>query len=221
MKDTLTELVFILDRSGSMAGLAKDTIGGFNSMIEEQKKEPGEAYVTTVLFDHEYRMLYDRTPLSEVKPLTDKEYFARGMTALLDAVGRTIDAVGVNLAAEPEEERPAKVIVVITTDGMENASREYSRERVKQMISHQQDKYNWNFIFLGANMNAVSEARSLGIDENFARNYVASQRGVERLYDGVSESMKTMRSLQFDRRVKNEAFGKSMECLNSIEDDEK
>ncbi len=221
MKDTLTELVFILDRSGSMARLTSDTIGGFNSMIEEQKKEAGEAYVTTVLFDNAYEVLHDRVPLENVKPLTNKEYYARGSTALLDAVGRTINTVGAKLAAEPEEERPGKVIIVITTDGMENASREFRRDQIKQMISHQQDKYSWNFIFLGANMDAVSEARSLGIDADFARSYTASQRGTQKLFVGISESMKTMRSTFFNRNVRNAAYDKAMKDLDRVKDEEK
>ena len=160
MRENLTEMVFVLDRSGSMSGLAADTIGGFNELIEKQKKIEGDAYVTTVLFDHEYEVLHDHVALGEVAPLTDKEYFARGSTALLDAVGRTINAVGARLGATPEEERPAHVVFVITTDGMENASREYTAKQVREMVEHQQQKYSWQFVFLGANMDAVSEART-------------------------------------------------------------
>lgn len=182
MRENLTEMVFVLDRSGSMSGLAADTIGGFNELIEKQKKLEGDAYVTTVLFDHEYEVLHDHVALGEVAPLTDKEYFARGSTALLDAVGRTINAVGARLAATPEEERPAHVVFVITTDGMENASREYTAKQVREMVEHQQQKYSWQFVFLGANMDAVSEADKLGISASHAANFTPSQRGVSMMY---------------------------------------
>lgn len=182
MRENLTEMVFVLDRSGSMSGLAVDTIGGFNELIEKQKKIEGDAYVTTVLFDHEYEVLHDHVALEEVAPLTDKEYFARGSTALLDAVGRTIDAVGARLAAAPEEERPAHVVFVITTDGMENSSREYTAQRVRGMIEHQQQKYSWQFVFLGANMDAVSEARNLGISAKYAADFTPSHSGVRKMY---------------------------------------
>lgn len=182
MRENLTEMVFVLDRSGSMSGLAVDTIGGFNELIEKQKKIEGRAYVTTVLFDHEYEVLHDHVALEEVAPLTDKEYFARGSTALLDAVGRTIDAVGARLAAAPEEERPAHVVFVITTDGMENSSREYTAQRVRGMIEHQQQKYSWQFVFLGANMDAVSEARKLGISAKYAADFTPSHSGVRKMY---------------------------------------
>lgn len=182
MRENLTEMVFVLDRSGSMSGLAADTIGGFNELIEKQKKIEGDAYVTTVLFDHEYEVLHDHVALEEVAPLTDKEYFARGSTALLDAVGRTIDSVGARLAATAEEERPAHVVFVITTDGMENSSREYTAKRVRGMIEHQQQKYSWQFVFLGANMDAVSEARKLGISAKYAADFTPSHNGVRKMY---------------------------------------
>ena len=182
MRENSTEMVFVLDRSGSMSGLAADTIGGFNELIEKQKKIEGDAYVTTVLFDHEYEVLHDHVALGEVAPLTDKEYFARGSTALLDAVGRTINAVGARLAAAPEEERPEHVVFVITTDGMENASREYTAKQVREMVEHQQQKYSWQFVFLGANMDAVSEARNLGISAKYAADFTPTGRGVNRMY---------------------------------------
>ena len=182
MGENLTEMVFVLDRSGSMSGLAADTIGGFNELIEKQKKIEGDAYVTTVLFDHEYEVLHDHVALEEVAPLTDKEYFARGSTALLDAVGRTIDAVGARLAATAEDERPEHVVFVITTDGRENSSREYTAKRVRGMIEHQQQKYSWQFVFLGANMDAVSEARKLGISAKYAADFTPSHSGVRKMY---------------------------------------
>lgn len=182
MRENSTEMVFVLDRSGSMSGLAADTIGGFNELIEKQKKIEGDAYVTTVLFDHEYEVLHDHVALGEVAPLTDKEYFARGSTALLDAVGRTIDSVGARLAAAPEEERPEHVVFVITTDGRENSSREYTAKQVREMVEHQQQKYSWQFVFLGANMDAVSEARNLGISAQYAADFTPTGRGVNRMY---------------------------------------
>lgn len=202
MRENLTEMVFVLDRSGSMSGLAADTIGGFNELIEKQKKIEGDAYVTTVLFDHEYEVLHDHVALGEVVPLTDKEYFARGSTALLDAVGRTINAVGARLAATPEEERPAHVVFVITTDGMENASREYTAKQVREMVEHQQQKYSWQFVFLGANMDAVSEARNLGISAKYAADFTPSHSGVRKMYsmalDRVMSGKRTGVSLSAD-----------------------
>lgn len=194
MKDGLTELVFILDRSGSMRGLENDTIGGFNSMIEKQKAEEGEAFVTTVLFDDKYEMLHDHVLINSVGELTSREYYARGMTALLDAVGRTINSVGERLANTPEDERPEQVIFVITTDGFENASREFKKKQVREMIEHQQTKYSWTFMFLGANMDAVSEAESLGIDSSFAKTYTNSAACLDSLYSGVSNSISAMRA---------------------------
>ena len=177
MRENSTEMVFVLDRSGSMSGLAADTIGGFNELIEKQKKIEGDAYVTTVLFDHEYEVLHDHVALGEVAPLTDKEYFARGSTALLDAVGRTIDSVGARLAAAPEEERPEHVVFVITTDGRENSSREYTAKQVREMVEHQQQKYSWQFVFLGANMDG-----NLGISAKYAADFTPTGRGVNRMY---------------------------------------
>jgi len=194
MKKNLTEMVFILDRSGSMHCLTADTIGGFNSMIENQKKEDGEAYVTTVLFDDFYEMLHDHVNIQDVKPITNNEYFARGMTALLDAVGKTINSVGNRLSVTPEDERPEKVVFVITTDGLENASVEFTKSTVKEMIEHQQSKYSWTFIFLGANMDAVSEAVSLGINANHSHTYTASAQGTSSVYCAVDCALSSARS---------------------------
>lgn len=198
MKKNLTEMVFILDRSGSMMSLTNDTIGGFNSMIENQKKEEGEAFVTTVLFDDQYELLHDHVDIKEVQPITNNEYYARGTTALLDAVGKTINSIGNRLSATPEDERPDKVIFVITTDGMENASREFAKSTIKDMIGHQQDKYSWTFMFLGANMDAVGEAASLGINTDFARTYTADTWGTQSVYSSVSNAMAYVRSADFD-----------------------
>lgn len=149
MKKGLTELVFILDRSGSMGGLESDTIGGFNAMLQKQKEEEGDARITTVLFDDKYEQIHDSFPIHQVKELTAKDYYVRGCTALLDAMGRTIHQMALIQKHLPEEERAEKVIFVITTDGLENASREYSRSQIKQMIEHEKEKYGWEFLFLG------------------------------------------------------------------------
>ena len=194
MKENLTELVFILDMSGSMSSLANDTIGGFNSMIESQKAEPGEANVTTVLFDHDYILLHDHVSIANVNPLTNKEYSPRGTTALLDAIGRTVNSVGARLASTPEEERPSRVVVAITTDGYENASREFTKAKIKEMIEHQQTKYSWVFMFLGANMDAISEAASLGIGSDFARTYSTTTDGLNSVYTSMSCAVSGVRS---------------------------
>ena len=210
MNQNLTEMVFILDRSGSMSHLQNETIGGFNSMIEKQKKEPGEAFVTTVLFDGQYELLHDHVNIQDVKPITDREYYARGMTALLDAVGRTINSVGERLSKTPEEERPGHVIFVITTDGAENASREFTKVKVKEMVEHQQDKYSWAFMFLGANIDAVAEAASLGINTDFAKNYTASSVGTNTLYSAMADTIGCMRNVGFDTKVLNSAAYKAV-----------
>lgn len=186
-----TEIVFILDRSGSMAGLESDTIGGFNGFIERQK-QLGETFVTTVLFDDRYDLLWNNTPADKVH-LTDKEYFVRGTTALLDAVGKTILTVGHRLSNTEENNRPEKVIVVITTDGMENASREFTYSKVKELIKHQQEKYQWEFIFMGANIDAVEEAGNLGISEDSAYQFEASEHGVVEMYNLVCEAVSNKR----------------------------
>ena len=183
MKKGLTEIGFILDRSGSMSGLEKDTIGGFNTTIEKQKQEEGEAIVSTVLFDNDMEVLHDRVSLEKVAPLTDKEYYARGCTALLDAIGGAIHHIGNVHKYAREEDRPEKTIFVITTDGYENASHRYTSDRVKQMVERQKQKYGWEFIFLGANIDAVETARNFGIDEERAANYVNDEAGIGVMYE--------------------------------------
>ena len=163
MKKNLTELVFILDRSGSMAGLEKDTIGGFNAMIEKQRGEAGQAYISTILFDNCSEVIHDRVVLNAVPKLTEKEYYVRGCTALLDAVGGAIHHIGNVHKYAREEDRPEKTLFVITTDGMENASCRYTYDKVKAMITHQKEKYGWEFLFLGANIDAAREAARFGI----------------------------------------------------------
>ena len=191
-KRNLTEIIFLLDRSGSMAGLEADTIGGFNTFIEKQRQIEGETIVTTVLFDNKYEILWNGIDAHQVT-LTEEEYYVRGMTALLDAVGKTILDVGYRLSKISEKEKPSKVIFVITTDGMENASREFNYEKVKELIKHQQEKYNWEFIFLGANIDAAKEANSIGIDVHNAFSFEASEAGVVRMYDMISEEVSERR----------------------------
>lgn len=189
MKKNLTELVFILDRSGSMAGLEDDTIGGFNAMIEKQKAEPGQAYVSTVLFDNERDVIHDRVDIQNIQPMTRKEYYVRGCTALLDAVGKAIQHIGNVHKYAREEDRPEKTLFVITTDGMENASREYSYDGLKKLIERQKEKYGWEFIFLGANIDAAREAARFGISEDHAANYHADRKGTAVIYEAVNEAV--------------------------------
>ena len=184
-----TEIVFILDRSGSMEGLEKDTIGGFNAMIEKQKGEEGEAVVSTVLFDHLSEVIHDRVDLQKIRPMTRKEYFVRGCTALLDAVGGAIHHIGNVHKYAREEDRPEKTLFVITTDGMENASRKYSYQKLKSMIQRQKELYGWEFLFLGANIDAAQEASRFGIDPEYAANYHADREGTGVIYESVSDAI--------------------------------
>ena len=194
MKKNLTELVFILDRSGSMAGLEKDTLGGFNAMLEKQKAEAGEALISTVLFDNLCDVIHDRLPLAQVPELTERDYYVRGCTALLDAVGGAIHHIGNVHKYAREEDRPEKTLFVITTDGMENASRRYSYDRVKAMIQRQKERYGWEFLFLGANIDAAREAARFGISEDRAANYHADRQGTEVIYRAVSETVCNFRA---------------------------
>lgn len=193
MKKNLTEIVFILDRSGSMSGLEADTVGGFNSMIEKQKKTEGEAYVTTVLFDSAIETLHDRVDVREIKPLTDRDYYVRGCTALLDAMGHTIHHIAnIHKYSRPEDV-PQRTIFVITTDGMENASSFYSRDKVKKMIEHEKEKYGWEFLFLGANIDAVETASHYGIDSSHAVRYHSDSVGTQLNYSVVSDAISGFR----------------------------
>ena len=193
-KNNTTELVFILDRSGSMAGLESDTIGGFNSMLEKQKAEDGEAYVTTVLFDSHHQIIHDRLDLKEVKPLTKKEYFVRGSTALYDAVGTTVEHIaGIHKYAR-REDVPAHTMFVIITDGMENSSRRFSRQMLKNLIEKQKEEYGWEFMFIGANIDAEETAESFGIDRGRAANYIPDSEGTQIIYDAVCCNVSSVRA---------------------------
>ena len=194
MKKNLTELVFILDRSGSMSGLESDTIGGFNSLIEEQKRKPGEAYVSTVLFDNESTVLHDRAKLHDIKPMTRADYSVRGCTALLDAVGGAIHHIGNVHKYARKEDIPNHTLFIITTDGMENASHRYSAEKVKQMIRRQKEKYGWEFLFLGANIDAVESAGHIGIDPARAVTYHSDAEGTKLNYEVLNEAVSRVRA---------------------------
>lgn len=193
MKKNLTEIVFILDRSGSMAGLEADTIGGFNSMIAKQKNTPGEAYVSTVLFDNHSQVIHGRVDIQKIRPMTREDYWVRGCTALLDAVGKAIHHIGNVHKYARDADRPEKTIFIITTDGMENASRVYSAQKVRQMIRHQKEKYGWEFLFLGANIDAVGTAAEMGISEDRAVNFHCDSVGTALNYEVVSDAIESVR----------------------------
>lgn len=192
MNNNLTELIFILDRSGSMQDLATETINGFNSLVEKQK-HTGNAFLTTVLFDNDYELLHDHIDIRQVPTLTSNEYYARGCTALLDAIGRTINSVGNRLSRTPEEARPGKVICTITTDGLENASSKYSLSEIKEMITHQRNVYKWEFIFLGANIDAIETAESIGISRKRAKTYTASPDGCRSTFSVMDKMLNYMK----------------------------
>ena len=194
MKNNLTELVFILDRSGSMAGLESDTIGGFNAMIEKQKKEEGEALVSTVLFDSQSSVLHDRVPLQKIEPMTDRDYSPNGCTALLDALGGAIRHIGnVHKYIRPEDV-PERTMFVVTTDGMENASRRYGADEVRGMIRERKEKDGWEFLFIGANIDAVQTAARIGIDSDRAVNYRSDGQGTRVVYDCLAQTVRSFRA---------------------------
>lgn len=219
MKKGLTEIVFILDRSGSMSGLESDTIGGYNSMIEKQKKEEGEALISTVLFDGQTDVLHDRVPLDKINPITEKEYYVRGSTALLDAVGGAIHHIGNVHKYAREEDVPEKTLFIITTDGMENSSRQYSYDKVKKMIEKQKEKYHWEFIFLGANIDAVSVADRFGVDRQHAVRYECDSAGTALNFKVMNKMVSCARGAK-SARAMNEAFC-SEEMLDEVREDYK
>jgi uncharacterized protein YegL len=203
MNQSLTEIVFILDRSGSMNGLENDTIGGFNGFVKKQA-EAGQTSLTTVLFDDQYEILHNGIDARDIM-LTEREYFTRGCTALLDAVGKTINDVGKRLNEKPEASRPGKVIFVITTDGLENASKEFSYDEVNKMIAHQSEKYNWEFIFMGANIDVVKEGAKLGIKADRSFNFTTSSAGISSMYAKVACLCGTIRNDNPKQRKKAKA----------------
>ncbi len=208
MKKGLTEIVFILDRSGSMSGLEADTIGGYNSMIGKQKEEEGEALISTVLFDDKTEVLHDRMSLNKVEPMTRKEYFVRGCTALLDAIGTSIHHIGSVQKELPEDEKPEKTLFIITTDGMENASKKYTYEKVKKMVEKKKKKHNWEFVFLGANIDAISVANQFGVAANRAVTYKCDSAGTKLNFEVMSKMVSKARCC------------KSAECMAEAFDDE-
>lgn len=193
MKNNITELVFILDRSGSMSGLEKDTIGGFNSMIEKQKKVDGKAYISTVLFDHCSEVLHDRMDINDIEPMTEKDYYVRGSTALIDAMGDAIKHIGnIHKYARPEDV-PENTMFIITTDGFENASHKYTSKEVKKMVERQKKKYGWEFIFLGANIDAIETAKAYGIDEDRSVDFTCDSQGTAVNYSVINETISAVR----------------------------
>lgn len=213
MRKNLTEIVFILDRSGSMAGLEADTVGGFNSMIEKQKKAAGEAVISTVLFDDVSEVIHNRADIRSIKPMTDKDYSAGGSTALLDALGGAIHHIGNVHRYIGEDNIPEHTIFVITTDGHENASRRYDSDKVKRMIERQKERYGWEFLFLGANIDAVETAKKFGIDKNRAVNFRSDGVGTRLNYEVVEEAIRSVRcnatlSNDWKKRIDEDYMGR-------------
>lgn len=219
MRKGLTELVFILDRSGSMSGLEADTIGGFNSLIQKQKKEKGKVVISTVLFDDRQEVLYDRVPIKKIKPMNDKQYYVRGCTALLDAIGGAIHHIGNVHRYAREEDRPEKTLFIITTDGMENASVRYTYSKVKHMVERQKSRYGWEFLFLGANIDAISVAGRFGIQANRAVNYECDAEGTRLNYEVLSKTVSRVRSCTASTAA--EAFDQNENWAEEIEADYK
>ena len=198
MKEGLTEIISLVDRSGSMQSILDDAIGGFNTFLAAQQRQPGEAKLSLILFDHEYQIVHQAVDIQQVKPLDRETYVPRGMTALLDAVGKTIDVVGERLAAMPENERPSQVIISILTDGHENASQDYSKGKVAEMIKHQTEMYNWAFEFQAANMDAFAAAKELSIAPDRVVQFEATSEGVREAFDQQSQRISAMRTSDMD-----------------------
>ena len=215
MRKGLTEVVFILDRSGSMSGLEADTIGGFNSLIEKQRKEEGEAYISTVLFDDKCEVLYDRVPVAKVEPMNDSQYFVRGCTALLDAIGGAVHHISKLHKHMAEEDRPEKTLFIITTDGMENASRKYDHAKVKKMVEKAKDKHGWEFLFLGANIDAIEVAGKFGIGAARAINYHSDSVGTALNFRVLSDAVSAVRR----SKTRAEAGMLMDECCEEIRED--
>ncbi len=215
MRKGLTEVVFILDRSGSMSGLEADTIGGFNSMIEKQKKEDGEAYISTVLFDDQTEVLYDRVPVGKVEPMNDNQYYVRGCTALLDAIGGAIHHIANVHKYAREEDRPEKTLFIITTDGMENSSNIYTYNKVKKMVEKEKKKHGWEFLFLGANIDAIAVAGKFGIGADRAIDYECDSEGTQLNYKVLSKTVSAMRRAKSKVEMDEAVF----ECCAPIRED--
>lgn len=215
MKKNLTEVVFILDRSGSMSGLESDTIGGFNSMITKQKKEEGEAYITTVLFDDKIETLHDRIEIGRVEPMNDSQYFTRGCTALLDAIGKTVNHISDIHRYAREEDRPEKTIFIITTDGLENSSREFTYDKIKKLLTKKQEKDGWEFLFLGANIDAIEVAGKMGISRDDACDYVCDEAGTALNFNVMSNVIGSVRRAN----SRKEAKMAKMVCCEMIRED--
>jgi len=215
MRKGLTEVVFILDRSGSMSGLEADTIGGFNSMIEKQKKEEGEAFISTVLFDDRTEVLYDRVDVRKIEPMNDRQYYVRGCTALLDAIGGAIHHIGNVHKYAREEDRPEKTLFIITTDGMENASRQYTYSKVKKMVEKQKEKYGWEFLFLGANIDAIEVAGRFGISADRAVNYECDSEGTALNFTVLSNTVSAVRKSRSREEMNQAVFA----CCAPIRED--
>lgn len=217
MRRGLTEVVFVLDRSGSMSGLEADTIGGFNSMIEKQRKEEGEAYISTILFDDQTEVLYDRVPVERVEPMNDNQYYVRGCTALLDALGGAIHHIANVHRYAREEDRPEKTLFIITTDGMENSSRIYTYDKVKKMVEKEKEKYGWEFLFLGANIDAIEVASKFGIGADRAINYECDSEGTALNYQVLSETVSAVRRSKSRTELDEAVFA----CCAPIREDYK
>jgi uncharacterized protein YegL len=217
MRKCLTEVVFILDRSGSMSGLEADTIGGFNSMIKKQKKEDGEAYISTVLFDDKTDVLYDRVPIGKVEPMNENQYYVRGCTALLDALGGAIHHIANVHKYAREEDKPEKTLFIITTDGMENSSRIYTYDKVKKMVEDEKENYGWEFLFLGANIDAIAVAGRFGIGADRAINYECDSQGTQLNYEVLSKTVSAVRRAKSREKMDIEI----MECCAPIREDYK
>lgn len=215
MRKGLTEVVFVLDRSGSMRGLEADTIGGFNSLIERQRKEDGEAYISVVLFDDQCEVLYDRVPIEKIELMNDRQYYVRGCTALLDAIGGAIHHIGNVHRYAREEDRPEKTLFIITTDGMENASRRYTYQKVKEMVELEKERYGWEFMFLGANMDAMEVAGQFGISADRAVNYECDSVGTRNNFKVLAESVSAFRR----SRSKAEMSAAMDLCAEAIRED--
>ena len=215
MKKSLTEVVFILDRSGSMSGLESDTIGGFNSMISKQKKEEGEALITTVLFDDKIETLHDRIEIGKVEPMNESQYFTRGCTALLDAIGTTVNHISDIHRYARKEDIPEKTLFIITTDGLENSSREFSYDKIKKLLSKKQEKDGWEFLFLGANIDAIEVAGRMGISRDDACDYVCDEAGTALNFDVMSNIIGSVRR----SKSRSEAKKAKMACCVAIRED--